>query len=93
MPVPLLMIVNIIEQLNLARGSSISILVASSRRLLSDVDKWYDTWRAQHLIRFTEDHVLLAVLELEYSNARLWTVCMGLRGCDWRNVSLKRKKC
>lgn len=62
------------------------------RRIMRDLVGWHTEWRAIHLRRHAEDHVLLKLLDAELYYAQLWAACVALRGCHWEKLSFDQRE-
>ena len=74
------------DQLRLARRNGSTTTIASCRRHLGDVKRWYQEWLVIHHEHLGQDHILLELLSLDLAYAELWTICVALTGSDWSNV-------
>lgn len=82
--------VRVSEHLAPLHGRVDSQTISFVKRTWADLQQWHHEWHRLHLQRFDESHVLVMLLEVELVYAQLWTVCVALRGCQWKNVSPPR---
>ncbi|KAL7423562.1 hypothetical protein Q5752_001142 [Cryptotrichosporon argae] len=85
--------IHVLDHLAPLHGKLDSPTISFVQQQFSELDEWYSEWSQHFTARgYHEDAVLVRLLEVDLAYAKLWIVCVALRGCHWQSLSEQQKQ-
>ncbi|CDZ97001.1 fungal specific transcription factor domain protein [Phaffia rhodozyma] len=80
------------DHLQTIKGQVTKPTLSYISRVSEDLNRWYTEWDDMHKQTYSEESVMRNMLLVELHYAKLWLVCVALRGASWDKMPYEQKE-